>query len=244
MWPGDDISYILHCTHVVKWWYIIHTTLWPSDDISYILNCICVHRWPSDDIAYILHCTHVVKWWYSIHTTLYTSGQVVISYYKLGDLCVCVCVSVCVCLSVRLYVSTVLNGSSPSLEGNLLRVMTRSVGYIVCVCTQRARVRMQCAHINRMRVLHWRSMKPIIASGSFIVTVYWTVMSTPNGRTIPSKLAGNVLLLAIRVKDYVLFMFTHRAHACERVCARACVIKHSLKAQTRWPLHWKHARMK
>jgi hypothetical protein len=43
-----------------------------------------------------------------------------------------VCVSVC--LRVRLYVSTVLNGSSPSLEENLLRVMTRSVGYIFCVC--------------------------------------------------------------------------------------------------------------
>jgi hypothetical protein len=30
------------------------------------------------------------------------------------------------------------------------------------------------------------------------------------------------------IKDYVLFIFTHRAHACDRVCARACVIKHSL----------------
>jgi hypothetical protein len=27
---------------------------------------------------------------------------------------------------------------------------------------------------------------------------------------------------------YVLVMFTHRAHACECACARACVIKHSL----------------
>jgi hypothetical protein len=27
---------------------------------------------------------------------------------------------------------------------------------------------------------------------------------------------------------YVLFIFTHRAHAYERACARVCVIKHSL----------------
>jgi hypothetical protein len=69
-------------------------------------------------------------------------------------LCVCLSVCMCVCLSVRLYVSTVLNGSSPSLERNLLRVMTRSVGYIVCVCMQRARVRVQCALINRVHMLH------------------------------------------------------------------------------------------
>jgi hypothetical protein len=30
----------------------------------------------------------------------------------------------------------------------------------------------QCARINRVRMLHWQSMKPIIASGSCIVTVY------------------------------------------------------------------------
>jgi hypothetical protein len=63
-------------------------------------------------------------------------------------------VCVCVCLSVRLYVSTVLNGSSPSLEENILLVMTRSVGYICCVCTQRARVRVQRAQLNRVRMLH------------------------------------------------------------------------------------------
>jgi hypothetical protein len=34
---------------------------------------------------------------------------------------------------------------------------------------------------------------------------------------IISKIAGNILRLTISVKDYVLFIFTHRAHACERV---------------------------
>jgi hypothetical protein len=45
---------------------------------------------------------------------------------------------------------------------------------------------------------------------------------------IITKFAGNILLLTISVKDYVFFSFTHRAHACEHACARACVIKHSL----------------
>jgi hypothetical protein len=41
---------------------------------------------------------------------------------------------------------------------------------------------------------------------------------------IISKCAGDILLLTISVKDYVLFIFTHHAHA----CARACVIRHLL----------------
>jgi hypothetical protein len=39
---------------------------------------------------------------------------------------------------------------------------------------------------------------------------------------IISQFAGNILLLTISVKDYVLFIFKDCA------CARACVIKHSL----------------
>jgi hypothetical protein len=45
---------------------------------------------------------------------------------------------------------------------------------------------------------------------------------------ILSKFAGNILRLTMSGKDYVLFIFTHRAHACERACARARVIKRSL----------------
>jgi hypothetical protein len=37
---------------------------------------------------------------------------------------------------------------------------------------------------------------------------------------ILSKFAGNRLRLTISGKDCVLFIFTHRAHACERACAR------------------------
>jgi hypothetical protein len=78
------------------------------------------------------------------------------------SVCLCVCVSVCP--AIRFHISQRIFSK---FGGNLLRVMTRSVGYILCVCTQRARVRKQCARINRVRMLH-----EIIASGSFIVTVY------------------------------------------------------------------------
>jgi hypothetical protein len=43
----------------------------------------------------------------------YVSSRIKLSYYKLGNFCVCVSVCLCVCLSVRLYVST----SSPNVEG-------------------------------------------------------------------------------------------------------------------------------
>jgi hypothetical protein len=79
-----------------------------------------------------------------------------ISYYKLGNFCVCP--------AIRFHISQRIFSK---FGGNLLRVMTHSVGYILCVCTQRVRV--QWARNNRVRMLHWWSMKPIIHSGSFIV---------------------------------------------------------------------------
>jgi hypothetical protein len=84
-------------------------------------------------------------------------------------MCVCLCVCVSVCPAIRFHSS---QQTFSTFGGNLLRVMTRSVGYICCVCTQHARVRVQCARIHRVRMLHWRSMKLIIATGLFIVTVY------------------------------------------------------------------------
>jgi hypothetical protein len=64
---------------------------------------------------------------------------------------VCVCVCVSVCPAIRFHISRRIFSK---FGGNLLQDMTRSVGYIVCVCTQRARVRVQCARINRVRILH------------------------------------------------------------------------------------------
>jgi hypothetical protein len=137
-----------------------------------------------------------------------------ISYYKLGNFCVCVClcVCVCVCLFVRLYVSTVLNGSSPNEEGSFYGSWHVPWAiYFVCARNVRA-----CACSVHVLTACACFLEPIIASGSFIVTVYWTVMSIQTVERILSKCAGNVLLLTISVKDYVLFMFTHRACGCVR----------------------------
>jgi hypothetical protein len=82
------------------------------------------------------HSHHTCTW----HITL--------SYYKLGNVCVSVCVSVCP--AIRFHISQRIFSK---FGGNLLRVMTRSVGYIFCVCTQRSRVRVQCACITRVRML-------------------------------------------------------------------------------------------
>jgi hypothetical protein len=139
--------------------------------------------------------------------------------------CVCLSLCLCVCLSVRLYVSTVLNGSTPSLEETLLRVMTRSVGYIACVCTQRARVRVQCACINRVRMLH---LSPAVHLSSMCTEQSCLLQTVER---ILSKCAANVLLLTISVKDYVICMVTHRARACVRAKrARMCAYGQSLRA--------------
>jgi hypothetical protein len=133
-----------------------------------------------------------------IHTYIYLTIHWGIS------VCVSVClyVCLCVCASVRLYVSTVLNGSSKHLEGTFYGSW-HVPWAIYCLCAHNARA---CACVlNARACVHSLIFERII-----------------------SKCAGNILLLTIRVNDYVLFMFTHRAHACQRACARACLIKHSL----------------
>jgi hypothetical protein len=85
----------------------------------------------------------------------YTSIYILLSYYKRGFMCVCL--SVCLC--VRLYISTVLNGSSPNVQGTFYG--SWHVPWAIYV---------------------------VIDSGAFIVTVYWTVMSTPNGWTDSLKI--------------------------------------------------------
>jgi hypothetical protein len=115
---------------------------------------------------------------------------------------VCVSVCVCVCLSVRLYISTFLNGSSLNLERTFYG--SWHVSWAINFCS--AHNARACACVLNAR--------PFVHSLIF--------------ERIISKFAGNILLLTISIKDYVLFIFTHRAHACECACARACVIKHLL----------------
>jgi hypothetical protein len=73
------------------------------------------------------------------------------------SVCLCVCVSVCLCVCLCVCPAIRFHSSQrifSKFGGNHLRVMTRSVGYICCVCTQRARVRVQCPCINRVHMLH------------------------------------------------------------------------------------------
>jgi hypothetical protein len=42
------------------------------------------------------------------------------------------------------------------------------------------------------------------------------------------KFGVNILHITTSSKGYVLFMFTHRAHACERACTSARVVKQSI----------------
>jgi hypothetical protein len=122
------------------------------------------------------------------------------SYYKLGNFSVCVCL--CVCVSVRLFVSTFLNRSSPTLEGTFYGSWHVPWAiYLLCALNVHARA---CV-LSARTCVHSLIFERIL-----------------------SKFAGNILRLTISCKDYILFMFTHRAYACEHTCARARVIKRSL----------------
>jgi hypothetical protein len=111
-----------------------------------------------------------------------------------------VCLSVCV--SVRLYVSTFLNGSSPNLEGTFYGAW----------------------HVPwAIYVLGARNVRTCA-----LVLSACTCVNSLIFERILSKFAGNILRLTISGKDYLLFIFTHRAHAWEHACVRERVIKHSL----------------
>jgi hypothetical protein len=92
-----------------------------------------------------------------------------------------------------------LNASSPNLEGTFYGSW-HVAWAIYCVCV----------HATRACVLSAR------------VCVHSLIFER-----IMSKFSGNILRLTISGKDYVLFMFTHRAHAWKRACASARVIKRS-----------------
>jgi hypothetical protein len=58
--------------------------------------------------------------------------------------CMCVCLCVCVCLSVGPAIRFLISQRIFSkFGGNILRIMTRIVGYLFIVCTQHTRVRVR-----------------------------------------------------------------------------------------------------
>jgi hypothetical protein len=114
---------------------------------------------------------------------------------------VCVSVSVSVCLSVCTF---------PHFSTYLLQIWREpSTGHdtfrelYICLCARNVRAR-ACV-LSARTCVHSLIFERIL-----------------------SKFAGNILRLTISGNDYVLLMFTHRAHACERACARERVIKRSL----------------
>jgi hypothetical protein len=106
--------------------------------------------------------------------------------------CLCVCVYVClsVCPAIRFHISQRIFSK---FGGNILWVMTHIVGYLL-LCARNARA---CACVLNVRAC-----------------VYSLIFER-----ILCIFAGNILRLTIRFKDYVRFMYTHRAHTWERACA-------------------------
>jgi hypothetical protein len=101
----------------------------------------------------------------------------------------------------------------------------------VCVCVS-VRLYGSSPHVERTFYGSWHISWAIYIfsthnAGACVLNVCVCVHSLIFKRII-AKFAGNIQLLTISVKDNVLCMFTHRAHACESTCAKACVIKPSL----------------
>jgi hypothetical protein len=145
-----------------------------------------------------------------------------------------VCVCMCVCLSVRPDHSSQRIYSK--FGGNLLRVMTRSVGYIFCVCTQRVRVRAKHAHVCIYLCLDWLSPNLL---GLYYESQCTLHVQTQHARVwvcvcvharslifggILSKFAENILRITTSCMGCVFLIFMHRA----RVCEHARVVRRSL----------------
>jgi hypothetical protein len=161
------------------------------------------------------------------------------------------CVCVCVCLSGYTF---------PQFSTDLLQMLMKpSTGhdtfrglYILCV-----HATLQCAHINRMRMLHETNYRQRFIYRQRVLNSHaysklsngfspnLLFMFTHRARAcvrakharmcafayferIMSKFAGNILRLTISGKDYVLFIVTYHVYACKRASASSCVITHSL----------------
>jgi hypothetical protein len=123
--------------------------------------------------------------------------------------------SVCVC--VQLYISAFLNGSSP----NIPWVMTRLVGYIFCVCTQRARVRAKRVHSLIFGWIIFKFAGKIYYESPQVAwAMYCSCSITACARArvvkhslifgrILSKYAENILRIATSCMCYVFLIFTH-----------------------------------
>jgi hypothetical protein len=125
-----------------------------------------------------------------------------------GCLCVCVCVCVrararvCVCDIHYMYMYEHISPSLSYLWMDSLQICWAHT-----------------TNDHKLHVLHTYH----ISSSARVINC-----SLIYGRIL-FKCAVNILLhITTSSKGYVLFMFPHRAHACQRVCARARMVKHSI----------------
>jgi hypothetical protein len=114
--------------------------------------------------------------------------------------------------------------------------MTRSVGYIFCVCTELVPVRVPCARINRVRMLHETNYRQRFIYRHCVLNSH--VYSKRSNRFSPNLL-WTYYYSALSVKDYVLFMFTHRARECMRAeRTRMCAFAYFLTDYVQ--ICWEH----
>jgi hypothetical protein len=144
-----------------------------------------------------------------------------LSYYTLGNFCVCVCLcvclslclSVCVCPAIRFHISKRIFSKYGE---NILWVMTRIVGYFFSAHKARA-----CACVlNERACVHSLIFERIIskfAGNILLLTISVralrvVIQSIIFGRIL-FKFAGHILHMTKSYMGYILIMFTHHVHA-------------------------------
>jgi hypothetical protein len=126
------------------------------------------------------------------------------SYYKLGNVCVSVCV--CVCVSVCLCVClSVRLYVSKFLNGSSPNFEGTLYG---------------SWHVS------WAIYVCVLDARACVHSLIF--------ERILSKFAGNIIWLTLSGKDYVLFIFTHRAYACERAWLNVCLFMDGFSSNLRW----------
>jgi hypothetical protein len=144
-------------------------------------------------------------------------------------MCVCLCVCLCVCPAIRFHISQRIFFK---FGGSLLRAMIRSMGYICFVCKQCARTRVRAKRAHMCAFAYFERILSKFAGNILQLTTRvragaWLRHALIYGQIL-FKCDGHILHMTTSDMRYILIMFKHRVHACERACASARVIKCSL----------------
>jgi hypothetical protein len=148
---------------------------------------------------------------------------------------VSVCLPVCVCVCVRVSLCPAIRFHISqrifsNIGENIIWVMPRIKGYLFF----RSHTARSCV-LSARACVHLLIFERIIskcAGNILLLTIsikdYILFMFTHRARRFLLKFGVNIIHITISSKGYVLFMSTHRAHACERACASARVAKQSI----------------